>query len=185
MPGCTQAVDHGDTFTIGASTNVECLHTPCHTAGHICFMVTQDEKEPALLFSGDTLFNGGCGRFFEGDGAQMYTSLVETLGALADDTLVYSGHEYTVGNLGFAAKVEPESKAVAESLAWAKSQREADKPTMPTTIAQEKAHNPFMRVVSSSAIHAALKTTQGETETEKEFGSRVMGALRTYKNTGV
>ncbi|KAG0726246.1 Hydroxyacylglutathione hydrolase, mitochondrial [Chionoecetes opilio] len=87
VDGLTQLVGHGDTLTLG-DLKVECLFTPCHTKGHICYSVTSDDPEhkPAV-FTGDTLFIGGCGKFFEGDGKQMHHALIEVLGALPDHTV--------------------------------------------------------------------------------------------------
>jgi len=102
------------------------------------------------VFTGDTLFIAGCGRFFEGSAADMYRALIEVLGTLPPSTHVYCGHEYTVKNLKFAATVEPNSTAVADKLAWAKAQREKGQPTVPSTIGEEFTFNPFMRVRESS-----------------------------------
>ncbi|XP_050835879.1 hydroxyacylglutathione hydrolase-like protein isoform X4 [Serinus canaria] len=100
---------------------VRCLFTPCHTSGHMCYFMWEDDSPDApALFSGDTLFVGGCGQFFEGTAEQMHTNLTQTLGALPKDTKVFCGHECTVRNLKFALKVEPENEAVKEKLAWAK-----------------------------------------------------------------
>jgi Zn-dependent hydrolases, including glyoxylases len=81
----TQKVGHGDELTLG-SLAIKCLFTPCHTTGHICYYVTSGENTPAV-FTGDTLFLGGCGRFFEGTADQMHKALVETLGVLPDETV--------------------------------------------------------------------------------------------------
>jgi len=106
--------------------------------------------EPGVVFTGDTLFVAGCGRFFEGSATDMYRALIEILGTLPSTTQVYCGHEYTVKNLKFAATVEPSSAAVSEKLAWAKAQRDKGQPTVPSTIAEEFTFNPFMRVRESS-----------------------------------
>jgi len=111
----------------------------------VCVCI-ESEGEPGVVFTGDTLFIAGCGRFFEGSATDMYRALVEILGSLPPSTLVYCGHEYTVKNLKFAATVEPNSKAVADKLAWAKAQRDKGQPTVPSTIAEEFTFNPFMRV---------------------------------------
>ena len=92
----------------------------------------------------------GCGRFFEGTALQMYDALVNKLGSLPDDTLVFCGHEYTVNNLKFALKVEPSNEDVQKKLVWAQAQRTLKKPTVPSTIADEKRINPFMRVIVPS-----------------------------------
>lgn len=84
-----QIVSHDDTFNIG-SLNVKCLATPCHTSGHICYLVTDDAgSDPPAVFTGDTLFIGGCGRFFEGTPGQMFKALNEILGSLPDETVKY------------------------------------------------------------------------------------------------
>lgn len=103
-----------------------------------------------MVFTGDTLFIAGCGRFFEGSATDMYRALIDVLGVLPPSTQVYCGHEYTVKNLKFAATVEPNSRAVADKLAWAKAQTDSGKPTVPSTIAEEFAFNPFMRVREGS-----------------------------------
>ncbi|XP_043192448.1 hydroxyacylglutathione hydrolase, mitochondrial-like isoform X1 [Amphibalanus amphitrite] len=141
----TRKVAHGDTLTVGA-LKIECLFTPCHTTGHICYMVRGQEGEAPAVFTGDTLFQGGCGRFFEGTADQMYKALVQTLGQLPDDTKVYCGHEYTLQNLAFAAHVEPDNEQIAARIDWARSQRAKEEPTVPSTIGLEKQINPFCRV---------------------------------------
>ncbi|XP_070159670.1 transmembrane protein 104 homolog isoform X5 [Polyergus mexicanus] len=137
-------VTHNDTFNIG-NLSVKCLATPCHTRGHICYYVTGEEHLPSV-FTGDTLFAGGCGRFFEGSADQMYKALIEILGSLPEETKVYCGHEYTSNNLKFGLHVEPENKAIQEKLNWSRTQRANNLPTLPSTIKDEKLTNPFMRV---------------------------------------
>lgn len=153
--GLTDKKTHEDVVKLG-NLSIRCLSTPCHTTGHLCYHVTEDSAgdaapaPPGAVFTGDTLFISGCGKFFEGTGEQMHRALVDVLGTLPDETAVYVGHEYTVANLAFAAHVEPESAAVADRTAWAASLREAEKPTPPSTIAFEKRCNPFMRVEEES-----------------------------------
>ncbi|KAJ8431486.1 hypothetical protein Cgig2_032257 [Carnegiea gigantea] len=117
-----------------------------HTKGHISYYVTGKDEETAAVFTGDTLFIAGCGKFFEGTAEQMYQSLCVTLGSLPKPTRVYCGHEYTVKNLQFALTVEPENTKIAEKLSLAQNQRTAGLPTIPSTIAEELETNPFMRV---------------------------------------
>jgi len=136
----SKKVAHGDKLKIG-ELNVECLFTPCHTSGHICYLVTDDENSKAV-FTGDTLFIAGCGRFFEGNAQQMYNALIKILGSLPGDTKVYCGHEYTEKNLKFAAVADPNNPEIAKKMAWAQQR----KCTVPSTIAEEKTYNPFMRV---------------------------------------
>ncbi|XP_063846291.1 hydroxyacylglutathione hydrolase, mitochondrial-like isoform X2 [Scylla paramamosain] len=158
VEGLTQLVGHGDTLNIG-SLKVECLFTPCHTKGHICYNVTSDDPEhnPAV-FTGDTLFIGGCGKFFEGDGTQMYRALIEVLGALPDHTFVYCGHEYAIQNLKFGLHVEPNNTAIQEKIAWVKKRREENLPSVPSSIGEEKQINPFMRVGEAS-VQEHVKTS--------------------------
>lgn len=99
----TTTPSHNSTFTIGDSIKVTALHTPCHTQDSICFLF-EDGSDKAV-FTGDTLFIGGCGRFFEGNAKEMHKALNEILASLPDDTKVYPGHEYTKGNVRFAKKV--------------------------------------------------------------------------------
>jgi hydroxyacylglutathione hydrolase len=99
------------------------------------------------VFTGDTLFAGGCGRLFEGDAAQMMASLAK-LAVLPDDTRVYCGHEYTEKNLRFAAMLEPGNQALAAKLTAVQALRREGKFTVPSTIADEKATNPFLRTDS-------------------------------------
>ncbi|KAL2897999.1 Hydroxyacylglutathione hydrolase cytoplasmic [Bienertia sinuspersici] len=146
VKGCTDKMDNGDKFVLGAEVNILSLHTPCHTKGHISYYITGKEDEMPAVFTGDTMFIAGCGKFFEGTAEQMYQSLCVTLGSLPKPTRVYCGHEYTVKNLQFALTVEPENTEIAEKLAWAQNQRSAGIPTIPSTIAEELETNPFMRV---------------------------------------
>lgn len=149
----TRKVTHGDELKIG-QLNVRCLFTPCHTSGHICYYVESPGHDPAV-FTGDTLFIAGCGRFFEGSPDEMHKALVETLGKLPDQTRVFCGHEYTVGNLKFAQHVEPNNIDVKEKMSWAQNKRTKMEPTVPSTIGEEKRINPFMRVHESTVQHHA------------------------------
>ncbi|KAG9443350.1 hypothetical protein H6P81_014690 [Aristolochia fimbriata] len=145
VKGCTNSLEHGDKVSLGADVNILSLHTPCHTKGHISYYVTSKEIDPAV-FTGDTLFIAGCGKFFEGTAEQMYQSLCVTLASLPKPTRVYCGHEYTVKNLQFASTVEPENEKIKQKLLWAQQQRQANLPTIPSTIEEELETNPFIRV---------------------------------------
>ncbi|XP_015433901.1 PREDICTED: hydroxyacylglutathione hydrolase, mitochondrial isoform X2 [Dufourea novaeangliae] len=140
----TNKVTHDDRFNIG-ELKVQCLATPCHTTGHICYYITGDQDPPAV-FTGDTLFAGGCGRFFEGTADQMYKALIQVLGLLPNETKVYCGHEYTESNLKFGRHVEPLNEAIRQKIESVRIQREKLHPTVPSTIQEEKLTNPFMRV---------------------------------------
>merc|ERR1711894_643164 len=152
-------------------------YTPCHTSGHICYYVTSkgDSENDKAVFTGDTLFIGGCGRFFEGSPEQMNTALNEILGSLPDDTNVYCGHEYTTANLKFGLHVEPENDDIIRSLKQAQELRTKSPPvpTVPSTIGKEKLINPFMRVGQKTVRdHSGNTTSNVETmkfiRTEKD-----------------
>jgi hydroxyacylglutathione hydrolase len=143
--GLNTKVKQDDEFTIG-NLKVRCIFTPCHTTGHICYYVQSSAGDQKMVFTGDTLFLGGCGRFFEGTADQMYSALIEKLSKLPDDTQVFCGHEYSLGNLKYGNHVEPENKDILAKIEWSKTKRDANEPTVPSTIAEEKLINPFMRV---------------------------------------
>ncbi len=162
LAGFTHGVDEGDTVEIGQQT-ARVLFIPSHTMGHVAYVF----DEAKALFSGDMLFAGGCGRVFEGDAQKMDTALFEKIAALPDDMRVFCGHEYTEANLRFAAHVEPDNAAIAEKLARVSEIRKnaaADwhdatpaEMTIPSTIGEEKATNPFMR--SSDAQELGRRRT--------------------------
>jgi hydroxyacylglutathione hydrolase len=137
----TRKLDDGDAIELGG-LRARIIHNPGHTLGAITYVVE------GCAFTGDTLFGAGCGRVFEGDAAMMHASLMR-LAALPPETRVYFGHEYTASNLRFAAAVEPDNRAVAQragSLA---------PPSTPSTIADERATNPFLRAAEPAVIAAA------------------------------
>jgi hydroxyacylglutathione hydrolase len=140
-PCVTRSVDDGDQVTLG-SLRARCIHNPGHTLGAVTFVVD------GCAFTGDTLFGGGCGRVFEGDPAMMHASLMR-LAALPPETRVYFGHEYTASNLRFAAAVEPGNPRVAERA------RSLSSPSTPSTMADERATNPFLRAAEPAVIAAA------------------------------
>ncbi|XP_048645341.1 hydroxyacylglutathione hydrolase, mitochondrial isoform X1 [Marmota marmota marmota] len=154
----THKVTHLFTLQVG-SLHVKCLSTPCHTSGHICYLVSKPGgPDPPAVFTGDTLFVAGCGKFYEGTAEEMYRALLEVLGRLPPDTKVYCGHEYTISNLKFARHVEPSNTAVLEKLAWAKEKYATGEPTVPSTIAEEFTYNPFMRVREKTVQQHAGQT---------------------------
>ncbi len=149
IPGIDHSVSEGDRFHFG-QYEVEVMETPGHTLGHICYYI----PAAGVLFAADTLFALGCGRVFEGTPAQMHHSL-QKLAALPDETEIYFGHEYTEANARFAVSVDPENEALAQRAAEIGKMRAAGLPTAPTTMAQEKATNPFLRA-ADPAIRAHL-----------------------------
>lgn len=132
----------GDRARIGG-IEAELYDIPAHTAGHVAFHLS----EAGVVFTGDTLFAMGCGRLFEGNAAQMHDAL-QRLAALPPETRVYCGHEYTLANGRFALIVEPDNQALIERVAEVEKMRERGEVTLPTTIALERATNPFMRARS-------------------------------------
>jgi len=139
IPGRDVALQEGDEVRLGKHVG-RVIEVPGHTLGHIALIFDED----AIAFVGDTLFAMGCGRLFEGSPEQMYRSL-QRLTALPDDTRLYCAHEYTLSNARFAAHAEPENTAVAERLAETEAMRERGQITLPTTVAQERETNPFVR----------------------------------------
>jgi len=139
LPKLDIALRPGEAVAVGATKGVV-IDTPGHTVGHIAFHF----PEGGVLLCGDTLFSLGCGRLLEGNAAQMHGSL-QALAALPEATLVCCGHEYTESNARFALTVEPDNAALRARAAEVKAQRAAGQATVPTTLAQEKAANPFIR----------------------------------------
>ena len=151
----TRQAKDGDIVEVGA-VKVRCLHTPCHTQGHMSYVASGPTSEHAAVFTGDILFVGGCGRFFEGTPEQMLAAS-KIISALPAGTAVYCGHEYTVKNLQFALAVEPKNKAAQDKIMWAQDRRAKGEFTVPSTIGEELAFNPFMRV-GEPTVRAFTKT---------------------------
>jgi hydroxyacylglutathione hydrolase len=145
IPGQTQYLQEGDTFEIGR-LEIRALHVPGHTLGAVAYVVTHEPDDP-VVFTGDTLFVGGCGRLFEGDPPMMHASLSK-LAALDPRTKVYCGHEYTESNLRFAAHVEPSNGAIVQARAKVAQLRKDGRPSVPSTIGEELSFNPFLRTQS-------------------------------------
>lgn len=116
---------------------------PAHTAGHVAYYF----EDEGMIFVGDTMFGMGCGRLFEGTAQQMYANL-QRIAALPADVRIYCGHEYTLANARFAVHAEPDNRAVAARLAEVQALRDADQITLPTSVAQERETNPFVRAVN-------------------------------------
>ena len=142
IPTLDRGVAEGDVVRLG-DYEAQVLEVPAHTAGHIAYHI----PEAGMVFVGDTLFAMGCGRLFEGSAAQMHANM-QRLAKLPPDTLVYCAHEYTLANGRFAVTVEPDNRALAERMAEVEALRQRGEATVPTTIALERATNPFMRAGS-------------------------------------
>lgn len=174
IPGPLHKLNQGERISALGIT-FDTIDVPGHTAGHIAYFAPEWEGAP-LLFCGDTLFSGGCGRLFEGTPAQMLASL-SALAALPGNTRVCCTHEYTLGNLKFARVVEPDNAALAQYQAECVAKRAADVPTLPSSIALELQINPFLRT-RYAAIQQAAQAFDASTCDE----ASVLGALRTWKN---
>ncbi|CAE8594392.1 unnamed protein product, partial [Polarella glacialis] len=122
VAACTDFLDHDDRFALG-KIEVRALHTPGHTKGSISFYCTEPGAEEGVVFTGDTMFVGGCGRIFECTAADLHNSLVNVLGALPAETQVYVGHEYTVKNLEFASHVDSQNDTIRQMVQWAADQQ--------------------------------------------------------------
>lgn len=174
IPGPFIALRDGDAVT-ELGLRFEVIDVPGHTSGHIAYFNASGAGAP-ILFCGDTLFSGGCGRLFEGTAAQMHDSL-SRLAALPGQTRVCCAHEYTLSNLKFARAVEPLNRDVAEHTAWCETQRAAGRPTLPSSIAREREINPFLRVADNTVAHSAR--LHGADSSEPVA---VLAALRQWKN---
>ena len=146
IPTLDVLVKEGDIVSLG-TVKAQVLDVPAHTAGHIAYHFA---TEPAA-FVGDTLFAMGCGRLFEGTAEQMFSNM-RKLEALGDETRVYCAHEYTQSNGRFALTVEPDNQALVARMAQVDAMRERGEPTVPTSIALERATNPFMRAGSVAEL---------------------------------
>jgi hydroxyacylglutathione hydrolase len=149
------------------------LDVPGHTLGHVAYYARE-----VGLFCGDTLFGAGCGRVFEGTLPQMHASLVR-LAALPTDTLVYCAHEYTQSCLRFAKTVEPTNAAIDARIAAVAAQRAAGLPSVPSTLAEELATNPFLRWTAPAVIAAAATRLRHGPTTDAE----TFGAIRLWRDT--
>ncbi|MFO1399317.1 MAG: hydroxyacylglutathione hydrolase [Burkholderiales bacterium] len=176
IPGRTRAMQEGDTVTLpGVPVTLTTLDIPGHTAGHIAYF--GDVDGTPSLFCGDTLFAAGCGRVFEGTPAQMWDSLSK-LAALPDATHIYCGHEYTLANLRFAQAVEPGNADIAARQAHEQAKRDRHEPTLPSTMADERRTNPFLRAPVPAVRAAAERRAGRALATDAD----AFAALREWKN---
>ncbi len=174
MPEPLIRLSGGESCT-SVGSKFEVLDVPGHTAGHIAFYCEAMDGAP-LLFCGDTLFSGGCGRLFEGTPAQMLASL-DSLSALPDSTRVCCTHEYTLGNLKFACAVEPANAQLQHYLAHCQQLRAKDLPTLPSNMAQERNINPFLRSRLPDVIAAVTQHDAAKAQSDGVFAT-----LRQWKN---
>lgn len=172
IAGLDHRLAEGDRIEVpGVGLALEALDIPGHTAGHIAL------AGDGVVFCGDTLFACGCGRLFEGTPAQMVDSLGK-LARLPAATRVYCGHEYTMANIAFAQSVEPGNRALAERRGREAAKRERGEPTLPSTIGEELATNPFLRVEAPEVVAAAGRRAGRRLAGPVE----VFAAIREWKN---
>ncbi|QPT39563.1 Hydroxyacylglutathione hydrolase [Oligella ureolytica] len=177
IPCLNEGLTEGDSVRIeGIDAEFQVLEVPGHTMGHIAYTTLISSDQP-VLFCGDTLFSCGCGRIFEGDSRLMLQS-VDKLGEMPHNTLVCCAHEYTLSNIDWALAVEPDNSELQKWSHRARDLRAQNLPTLPTTMAQEQATNPFLRVREPSVIKAA----QSYAGTELGEDAAVFAALREWKN---
>jgi hydroxyacylglutathione hydrolase len=174
IPTITQQIGEGDHIEINElGLNFDIIHVPGHLPEHIAY------SGNGMLFCGDILFGCGCGKMFVGTPAEFHHSL-QRLAALPDDTQVYCAHEYTESNIGFALLCEPENTALQQRQRDARSLRQQDHPTLPSTIALEKATNPFMRCGQPEIVASVMRHFHLAEAPADEVA--VFAALRTWRN---
>jgi hydroxyacylglutathione hydrolase len=173
IAGVTHALREGDGVELASicDTPLRVIEVPGHTRGHIAYV------GDGIVFCGDTLFAAGCGRLFEGTPAQMHHSLSK-LAALPDETKAYCTHEYTLSNLRFATAVEPKNLHLQQRVFDESEKRSRNEPTVPMTIAIEKATNPFLRTQFPGVIASANSFRNERLTNEVD----VFAAIREWKN---
>lgn len=165
-------IQDGECFRLNSDfPEITAIAIPGHTLDHMAYRMEN------AVFSGDTLFAGGCGRLFEGSAEQMFESLAK-LSAQPDHTQIYCGHEYTVANLRFAKKVEPHNQALLERLEHTEALRRQHQPTLPSRLEEEKRTNPFLRC----DVDAVKQTVSAYVGRALHTPVEVFAALRQWKN---
>jgi len=158
IPVLEQSVDEEEELVFGPF-EIKVLSTPGHTQPHVNYYFPPQK----ILFTGDLIFAGGCGKVFEGTFQEMWSSIEKVL-RLPDDTMIYCGHEYTEKNLEFARSVEPNNQALIKRLAMVKKLRQEGKSTIPTSLKGEKETNPFLRVTNPD-LQQALDASDSDPAT--------------------
>jgi hydroxyacylglutathione hydrolase len=166
--------------------DVRTLMVPCHTRFHCAFLVRDSravQGDDEAIFVGDTLFVGGCGRFFEGTAQDMYSAMFDTLFTLPANTLMFCGHEYAEANLKFALELEPDNGRVSEMAARVAARRNQKLPAVPQLLHSELVHNPFARCRERAIAKRLgfLEWSAGDRNTH----IAVLDQLRTMKNASV
>lgn len=163
IPGIDKGLKHGDIIKLGQQT-ANIIATPGHTLGHIIYHFSESKA----LFCGDTLFSMGCGRLFEGSAEQMWHSL-QRIKQLPKETLLYCAHEYTQANGQFALSLEPGNQLLLNRLKQVKQLRADNKATVPSSLEQELASNPFLREDSLEIKHTINITSKTAIDTFREI----------------
>ncbi|BFM47876.1 hydroxyacylglutathione hydrolase [Marinomonas sp. THO17] len=171
----TQPLKEDDQVTI-FNRQFRVLETPGHTLDHLCYFSNQPEP---ILFSGDTLFRGGCGRIMEGTATQMLAAM-NKIAELPDDTLIYCTHEYTLANYRFALSLEPQNESLLEANLTCQTLRQQDQETLPSNLALEKKTNPFLR---SQIESVKSQAAQQLSETIADLPSDAFGQVRRAKDS--
>ena len=177
IPCISHPVGEGDEVKIEElGIQFKVLDIPGHTLGHVAYLASDIIENAEAMFCGDTLFGCGCGRLFEGTAAQLHHSL-QRLAQLHNTTRVYCTHEYTEANIHFALACEPGNAQLKQRQADTRALRAIGQPTLPSTIALEKATNPFLRCIEPEVIHTLFQ--RGLSDSNE---LAVFTAMREWKN---
>ncbi len=171
----TRTVHDGETVEAGGIA-LRMLEVPGHTLDHVAWFGHTDAFP--VLFCGDTLFSGGCGRLFEGSAEQMAVSLERIL-SLPDETRLYPAHEYTLANFRFAARLFPDDEAIQKRLAQVEDCLAKGQPTLPVTLGLEKRTNVFLRALTDPVLQRAI---QSQTETRLQHPADFFATIRAWKD---
>jgi len=177
IPEVTDPLDENDNISV-LSEEFQIIKIPGHTLDHIAYYAPKSSYRKPVLFCGDTLFAGGCGRVFEGTHTMMHNSL-QKLARLDPDTHVYCAHEYTMANLNFAKAVLPENKPLSDRISVEQKKRDQDIPTVPTSIRVELDTNPFLRCHEQELVNAASQHTGRNISSPEE----VFAVIRDWKDS--
>ena len=175
IKGVNYPLKDQECFNVLESLKFRSIYAPGHTNDQLSYFL--EESESPILFSGDTLFSGGCGRLFEGTPEDMLFSM-DRYAKLPKNTLVYCGHEYTQSNLNFALAVEPNNKHLQKKVEEVKELRKNDEPSLPTQLETELKINPFLRCREETVIKAAEVYSAKPLSTTSE----VLGEIRDWKD---
>lgn len=171
IPGIDEIAEDGQIITVG-DTKIQTIATPGHTRTAVCYyLLPSNENDAGILWTGDTLFIGGCGRLMESNAQTMWDSL-QKIAALPNETHIYCGHDYTLENYRFALEIEPHNKAVKNRLNEIKQKQQHGEFTVPSTISQEKQTNIFLRAATPEIKNALNMPRAGEVEIFAELRRR-------------